>query len=403
MKISDKVRRAYELRPYPFGSSKALTASTWSLDLRWVGAIGAVGSKDYSPNRILVAGCGDGTEAFSLQRRLPRSEIVAVDFSARSIGIARRLQRRMPEMHGIRFVESDLSDRRLPARLGEFDLITCHGVLSYVAAPVPVLRNLGKCLKPEGLLYTGVNGADHVSKRLRPALERFGYDLDEYPGGRRLQSLMELCDIVLGACSMTRVSGHSASYLAGDVFGPLNRGLSMAGWIAEARRAGLHFRGNIASAPLFRKIADNGSHPNLIPWSRARVCEFLELLGPSPFHRLLFSRNPESNPPWEHRAMLLRCRILLTRLYDIRLPKPGKKVLDRLRRLRITSVSSNVAMEWRMPEWEMELLRCASGDHSLAALLRLCPLSVPFDELRRQLYLLYQLGVINLLPPRGGK
>jgi hypothetical protein len=54
---------------------------------------------------------------------------------------------------------------------------------------------------------------------------------------------------------------------------------------------------------------------------------------------------------------------------------------------------------WKMPEWELDLLARGDGRRPLAEVLRRIPLAVPFRELRRQLFLLYQLGAINLIPP----
>jgi hypothetical protein len=78
-------------------------------------------------------------------------------------------------------------------------------------------------------------------------------------------------------------------------------------------------------------------------------------------------------------------------------------VLDRLRPVTIEGRVLNLRMGWKMPEWEVELLRRADGAHSLASLLGRIPLAVPPPELRKQLYLLHQLCVISLLPPAGGK
>jgi hypothetical protein len=68
----------------------------------------------------------------------------------------------------------------------------------------------------------------------------------------------------------------------------------------------------------------------------------------------------------------------------------------------MTSAVLNLSMDWQMPEWEVELLRSGDGNHSLTYLLGKIPLSVPQPELRNQLYLLHQLGIISLLPPAAG-
>ncbi len=403
MKIADQVRQIYERRPYPFGNAKALSRRTWSLSLEWVNAIGRVEARNHAPARVLVAGCGDGTEAFNVRRKLPRAEVVAVDFSARSISVARRLQRRSKEMRNIRFLEADLTDPRLPSRLGgEFDLILCHGVYSYIPKAARVMRNFARCLRPGGALYLGVNGSNHLSTRLRRALPEFGYDINVFRASARLSQVLKLCDVVASSDGAPRVSRLGPAYLSGDVFGVLNRCLPQSGWVSLGRRAGLHFRGNHSSIRLLRRIFENDVDAFLMPRSRAQVGEILELLSPSPFLRLLFSRAPEANPPWENRARLLEWRIAPTRLYKVALPKAGTEVADRLRRFTIKSRLFSLSMEWHMPEWELEFLRRGNGRRSVASVLGRIPLTVPFPELRKQLYLLYQLGIINLLPPAAG-
>ena len=403
MKIADRVRQIYERRPYPFGNYKALKRRSWSLSLEWIDAIGRAGARDGALARVLLAGCGDGTEAFNLRRRLPRAEIVAVDFSARSIAVARRLQRRSTETRGIRFVEADLTDLRLPSRLGgAFDLIICHGVLSYIPKTENVMKNFARCLKPGGALYLGVNGSRHVNTRLRRALPAFGYDMNVFQDSARLRGLLKMCDTVTSADGLARVSAHGPEFLASDVFGVLNRSLDLSKWALHARRAGLHLAGNWASTRLFRRLVESDSHPLLVPRSRAQVCDLLERLSPSQFHRLLFSAKAESNPPWEERRALLKWSLALTRLYRVGLPRARGKVLDRVRKFTIASVALNLSMQWCMPEWELELLRRGDGTRSLSSVLRRIPLGVPIPELRNQLYLLYQLGVINLLPPAAG-
>ncbi len=403
MKIADRVREIYERRPYPFGNAKALRGRTWALGLEWVDAIGRTGTPRTVPARVLVAGCGDGTEAFNLRRRLPDSKIVAVDFSPRSIALAKRLQRRARDTRDIRFVRADLTDPRLPARLGGgFDLVICHGVFSYIPGAGRAMKNFARFLKPDGVLYLGVNGTRHLSTRLRKALPEFGFDINEFRESGRMRQVLRLCDTVVSADGGPRVARHGPQYLAGDVFGVLNRCLSLADCAALARRAGLHFRGNHTMIRLFRRIAENDLHHLLIPRSRAQVAEFLELLGPSQFHRLLFSRTPEANPPWGSQSQLLKWRIAPTRLYKFKLPRPAKVITDRVRRFTIESRSLNLSMEWHMPEWEIELMRRGDGGESMGSVLRQIPLSVPFAEVRRQLYLLQHLGIINLLPPGAG-
>jgi hypothetical protein len=261
------------------------------------------------------------------------------------------------------------------------------------------MGNFARCLKRDGALYLGVNGSSHVSVRLRRALPLLGQDLDRFEEGPAMRQALRLCDSATAVDRLPQLSGFFSSYLASDVYGGLNRCLTLGQWIQLGRGAGLSFRGNWASIGLFRNAARAGSHSLLIPRSRADTAKLLELLCPTQFHRLLFSKTPEANPPWERRKELLDWRVQLTRFHKLRLPRPGRKVLDRLRPVTIRNRELNLAMEYQMPDWEIELLRGADGNRSLGQYLRGLPLSVPFGSLQSQLYLLHQLGVISLLRP----
>jgi SAM-dependent methyltransferase len=397
--LSEQIRRIYERRPYPFGNAKALTHRTWTLGLEWMLAIGR-SDRRRTPRRVLVAGCGDGTEAFNLRRFLPASEIVAVDFSKRSIGIARRLQKRRSRLRSIRFVLGDLSDRKLPKQIGDgFDLILCHGVFSYIPKAAQVLRTFARLLAPDGVLYLGVNGASHLSLRLRRALPELGFDLRVFKESAGVRRTLRLCDCVLSGDRMPRVSHYGAEYLGGDIFGAMNRSLPLREWAAQARRAGLHLRGSQASIRTVRRITESDLDPLLLPRSRAEVAALIDLLSPAQFHRLLFSRTAEANPPWTSRRELGQWRLVTTRLFRMKLPRPPPLVRDRARPLRLTSRLLRLAVTWQMPEWELDLLCRSDGRRSIADVLRPIPLAVPFRDLQRQLYLLYQLGAINLLSP----
>ena len=402
MKLSRKVRQDYDRQPYPFGTAKALTHKSWSLSLDWIDAVCGTTFGKGAEVRVLFAGCGDGSEAFAFQRRMPRARIVAVDFSARSIAVARRLQRLEAAMRQIHFVAADLTDPRLPATVGgDFDLIICHGVLSYITRPERALINLARCLKAEGALYLGVNGSTHVSTRLRLALPLLGHDLERFKEGESVREALRLCDCVTAVEGLPQVSNLPSIFVAGDIFGAPNHCLSLAQWRQLATGAGLHFRGNWASMELFRNVAASGCSSLVAPRSRAEVAALLQGLCPTQFHRLIFSRARESNPPWDSKRDLKQWRVEVTRLHRVRLPKPRGRILDRLRRITIRSPELGLSTQWQMPDWELELIRTARGGETLADFLGRLPLSVPFADLRGQLYLLYQLGVINLLPPPG--
>ena len=395
-----RVRRLYEERPYPGAEESALKHKAWKFaPLEWLTALWRPGRKDPAPNRILVAGCGTGREAFSLRRKCPKAEIVAVDFSPRSISIARKLQQHLPEMRNIRFLVANLLNRHLAGTVGrDFDFISCHGVLSYIPAPTQALANLARCLKPDGALYLGVNGAQHPSVGGRRFLSAFGFDLAEYRESPRVRHLLKLSDAILGNPRLGRVSNAKANYLAGDLFGPLIHNLPLSDWVEIACAAGLHFQGNYACWRQLRTAMEKDYPRLLIPKSRLELCEIMESLRPESFHRLLFTLQRHCNPPWEDSNALWDWRPVLTGLYPNRLPKRLRS-WQSLRAVTFKSPATNTRLDWQMPEWELELLRHSNGRHSLRSLLQRTPISIPPALLTQQLYALHQLAVLCLQPP----
>jgi len=399
--LAEKVRQIYERGPYPYGNYEALKRTAWKLNLDWVASLSPDATRP-APARVLVAGCGDGNEAFNLQRQLPAAEVCGVDFSGRSIALAKRLQRRAKDLHRIRFVQADLAEPGLARRLAaRFDLISCHGVLAYIPDLEGVFRNLAQCLAPEGMLYLGVNGARHASTRLRRALPALGFDLEAFADTPHLRAVLGACDLVLRSDGLGRVAHMRTSYLATDVFGAFNQALPWEQWLRYAERAGLHYRGNTSSTRLFRHFAADERYRLLMPRSRTEVSRVLEALSPAHFHRLLFSRTPEPEPPWRGGRRLLSWRIERSRLFVYRFPPARGPVRDRLRPVTMANAALEVSMEWEMPEWEVELLRRADGRHSIASVLRRIPLTVPLTDVQNQLFFLYHLGIIRLLPPPG--
>src|SRR5436189_6120932 len=93
----------YEAHPYPAADARALSAARWLLPRpEWLWSLWRPEAPPpFAPGRILVAGCGAGSEAFAIQRRVPGAEVVAVDRSARSIDLARGRQARDRTMRGV--------------------------------------------------------------------------------------------------------------------------------------------------------------------------------------------------------------------------------------------------------------------------------------------------------------
>src|SRR5690349_8702510 len=108
----------YDAHPYPSADDRARTGAKWLLPRpEWIQSMWRPGTARFQPGRVLVAGCGAGSEAFAMARELPGAEVVAFDRSVRSIELARQLQARDKRLHGIRFEVADLGTPRLAARV----------------------------------------------------------------------------------------------------------------------------------------------------------------------------------------------------------------------------------------------------------------------------------------------
>jgi len=90
---AERIKQGYERFPHPGNDLAALIEGKGSLPaLPWMQGIGRRALKNRQ--RVLVAGCGTGVEAFLMRRWLPQAEIVAMDSSPRSIAFARQLEKK---------------------------------------------------------------------------------------------------------------------------------------------------------------------------------------------------------------------------------------------------------------------------------------------------------------------
>jgi len=144
--MTTEVKNQYENYPYPprnpEDEKKRLIRTTF-------GKLERIGIK---PERVLDAGCGTGDTAIDLAEQ--GIEVIALDFSAPSIQIAKERAR----IRGlkIRFIcDSIFNIPKL--NLGKFDYIVASGVLHHLDSDKG-LKVLRDCLKPDGVIGIMVYG-----------------------------------------------------------------------------------------------------------------------------------------------------------------------------------------------------------------------------------------------------
>jgi SAM-dependent methyltransferase len=134
--VSCAVREQYEADPYPL----------------WVEPepVRRTGGEAWD---ILIAGCGTGRSAVAQAQRQPRSRILAVDLSRRSLAYGARVA----ADHGLRnltFAQADILE--LPALGRRFHQIDASGVLHHLADPFDGARKLAGLLHPGGVMGLGL-------------------------------------------------------------------------------------------------------------------------------------------------------------------------------------------------------------------------------------------------------
>lgn len=362
--------------------------------LEWIQGIGRAGQP--LPRRVLVAGCGSGAEAFGLRRRLPNAKIVAVDFSARSIAHARRLQRSVRSDRPVKFEVADLTKPGLAAQVGnDFELITCHGVLSYVPDPGRVLVNLTPCLQPGGALYLGVNGAGHPAVALREWLPQFGMEMDEMQDERRLRKLLAVWD-ALHEDAGVPLADSSEGYLAGDICGHHFNNWDLARWRGVVNAAGWEIVGTWLLPPTLRQTLKVKAHRPLFPDGVGELAAALDGARPASFHRMMLRRGVPGPAPWDVPAGRSAWDLRWSGLYTLRIQtgRAGAKAWAVLR-----SRTLDMELEWPLSLAQAGLARelARSGSAGAGWIGRWAR----SESARRTLALWAGFGIITLAQRQG--
>ena len=157
--------------------------------------------------RVLDVGCGSGRHT-AAARRLPGARVVGLDPSVRELAAAaERLalhDRLEPGGDGRAFLLAG-DALRLPFRAASFDLVLCCEVLEHVEDDRRAARELGRVLRPGGLLVVSV--PHDVPERLCWALSR---TYARAPGGHvRIYRKDRLLALFRGA-GFTPIASHRA-------------------------------------------------------------------------------------------------------------------------------------------------------------------------------------------------
>lgn len=106
--------------------------------------------------RVLELGCGDGLNLLPMAASLPDATLLGIDLGAVHIESAQRTAAEVGA-HNVEFQRMDVMDVDLEP--GSFDYIICHGMFSWVPAPVQdrILELTRTTLSPNGMAYVSYN------------------------------------------------------------------------------------------------------------------------------------------------------------------------------------------------------------------------------------------------------
>ena len=159
--------------------------------------------------RVLELGCAGGMNLAPQAECHPGTQFLGIDISPRQIQDAQTLAAQAG-LTNIRFQVGDIT--RLGDELGRFDLILCHGVLSWVSPFVQshVIRVCGQVLAPNGLALISYNTYPgwHQVKAVRDLLMfHCGQIADPT---EKLQTAIAVLDAVLSTVPETDVGYRAA-------------------------------------------------------------------------------------------------------------------------------------------------------------------------------------------------
>ena len=149
----DNVRQQYEALPYPPRDPQDERRRLLEVQIDRLPLINFYcfnGQNTFQGARVLVAGGGTGDSTIYLaeQMRERGGEVVYVDISGASMQVAkeRAAQRKLDNIHWRHASIMSLA----PESFGEFDYVSCTGVLHHLEDPFAGLQRLKSVLKPKG-------------------------------------------------------------------------------------------------------------------------------------------------------------------------------------------------------------------------------------------------------------
>lgn len=377
----------YEKHPYPYQSYLKNSTGTPLLTF-WINANAPENQVLYNGCSILVAGCGTGQEAFELSKMYPDSEIIGVDFSPKSIQIARKECMKI-EAKNIRFECFDLTDIQDNLPKNHFDFILCYGVADYVVAPKKLMQNLSNLLSERGILYLSVNSPYHPAKAIQSAFKSMEKPIDDFTENYSNRILLDaVCQLMKGHLKIPELSKASDNYLNVDIFPPVCHHFSIEEW--EQLADPLNFVASLDGLTGINLLSDEhlrafyGKDISLI----SKVCS--KLLR-APGIQMIFSKRKKKKVDFENDDAILAWQPTLNQIIGP-IP-PLSKPIDTYLPLSL-QYPGFTALTIHSKAIDLEIFRQFDGQKKISQILENLPKPYELSQLKPSLFRAYHYAVI---------
>lgn len=385
----DRMLDLYNAAPYPEVMQNNLQQNS-PLLTHWINALNKQKNILGAERNLLVAGCGSGAEAFMLARLFPEAKVLGIDFSERSIALAKELATGAM-LPNLSFEVADLMSPDCCKNYEAFDFILCHGVADYVLNPELLMQTLANILQEDGVIFMTVNSPHHPAGRIREAFAALGIAPEAFTDSSEQRALLQLITQLLGTDAKLLGLGTAAkAYLNVDIFPPIAHHDSIDSWSARAQAAGLYFSGSM-DAPLGLLQVADAQLPLLYKLGKADLSIWMAKLYERPGIQLLFSRKKLNEPNfcspelWNWSPRLDSCLIGLPEMGDD--PHHPRNLTLRFEGLPDFFINTTA--------YDLEVLRRCDARSSLSEIMAAIGVAGNLDSLMACLFRAYHYGLLS--------